>query len=108
MLHFFVKSDFFLLLLLLFCCFSCEGQQFVFVMGSSVDARHADGATLQPGGGSFATMNSTVVYKCVDVASDGNSYLYASLSHSHTLSNSFIQLYSQQGILSLLLNFLRW
>jgi hypothetical protein len=51
------------------------GQEFVFGMGSSVDARHADSITLQPGGGSIAMMNSTVVYQCTDM--DAVSYLYA-------------------------------
>ena len=45
-------------------------------MGSSVDARHADSITLQPGGGSVARMNSTVVYQCTDM--DATSYLYSS------------------------------
>ncbi len=45
-------------------------------MGSSVDARHADSLTLQPGGGSIALMNSTVVYQCTDM--DATSYLYSS------------------------------
>lgn len=43
-------------------------------MGSSVDARHADSETLQPGGGSIAYMDSTVVYQCTDM--DATSYLY--------------------------------
>jgi hypothetical protein len=50
------------------------GQEFVFGMGSSVDARHADSITLQPGGGSIAMMNSTVVYQCTDM--DAVSYLF--------------------------------
>lgn len=50
------------------------GQEFVFGMGSSVDARHADSLTLQPGGGSIALMNSTVVYQCTDM--DATSYLF--------------------------------
>jgi hypothetical protein len=50
------------------------GQEFVFGMGSSVDARHADSLTLQPGGGSIALMNSTVVYQCTD--KDATSYLF--------------------------------
>jgi hypothetical protein len=43
-------------------------------MTSTVDARHADSLTLQPGGGSIAAMNSTVVYQCTDM--DSVSYLY--------------------------------
>jgi len=50
------------------------GQEFVFGMTSTVDARHADSLTLQPGGGSIAAMNSTVVYQCTDM--DSVSYLF--------------------------------
>lgn len=52
------------------------GQEFSFALTSSVDARHADSQTLQPGGGSIAYMDSTVVYQCTDM--DDKSYLYVS------------------------------
>lgn len=61
-------------------------------MGSSVDARHADSLTLQPGGGSIALMNSTVVYQCTDM--DATSYLYLPARSSLSLFRCRVSLFS--------------